>query len=102
MIRDVAERRRSYIRDPDFRELMYRCYESPKSLEELCEECEISFTECYSMIHDLEDVGLVKPVNCRIDEEERFGTASQEYVVNRWLVKNYGRVMLELGISDTS
>ncbi len=89
------EKRRSYIKDPDFREVLKRCYESPKSLQKLCEECEVSLTEGSSMIYDLEEVGLVKPVNCRVKEEDRFGTADQEYVVNRWVVENYGQVMLQ-------
>lgn len=95
MVYDVVKKRRSYMKDPDFRELMYRCYEGPKSLGELCEECEIDLEECSSMIHDLEKVGLVKPVNCQVKEEDPFGTADQEYIVNRWLIENYGRVMLQ-------
>ena len=95
MYRNLVERRRSYIRNQDFKELMYICYETPKSLESLCEECDMALTEVYSMIHDLEEVGLVKSVNSRV-QEDPFCTADKKYVVNRWLISNYPEVMLQL------
>lgn len=94
MDREVVERRRSYIKNPDFRELIKRCYESPKSLNELSEECDISITECSSMIQELEEVDIVKSVNFKIEEDDRFSALKKEYIVNRWLVKNYSQVML--------